>query len=154
MKKVAKAACPLVYTSKEEGGLGILNLQTQNEALVLKHLHKIFNKCDLPWVKLIWDKRYRDGKLPSPSLLKGSFWWKDALKLLKKCKGLASVTIFNGQTCLLWDDLWNGKVRKLISPELHSFAKNKAISLAKALHNENLLELFHLPLSVEAHSQF
>jgi hypothetical protein len=33
-----------------QGGIGILNIQTQNEALILKHLHKFFNSFDLPWV--------------------------------------------------------------------------------------------------------
>jgi hypothetical protein len=47
-RKVAKAAWPLVYIPKEEGGLGVLNLQTHNEALLLKHLYKFFNKCNLP----------------------------------------------------------------------------------------------------------
>jgi hypothetical protein len=49
-KKVAKAAWPVVCTPKEEGGLGALNLQTHNEALILKHLHKFFNRINLPWV--------------------------------------------------------------------------------------------------------
>jgi hypothetical protein len=154
-KKVEKAAWPLVCTSKDEGGLGIINLQTQNEALLLKHLHKFFNKCDLPWVELIWDKHYTNGKLLDIRMPKGSFWWRDVLKLLHKFKGMASVTIFSGQSCLHWDDLWNGGVRKLLSPELHSFAKkNKSICLSKTISTENLLDLFHLPLSVEAHSQF
>jgi hypothetical protein len=48
MKKVAKAAWPLVCIPKEGGGLGVLNIQTHNEALLLKHLHKFFNKCSLP----------------------------------------------------------------------------------------------------------
>lgn len=51
-KKVAKAAWSIVCTSKNEGGLGVLNLQTHNEALMLKHLHKFFNKHDIPWVKV------------------------------------------------------------------------------------------------------
>jgi len=151
---VAKAAWPIVCTSKEEGGLGVLNLQTHNEALILKHLHKFFNKSDLPWVELIWDKYYRNGRLPNINTPRGSFWWRDALKLLDKYNGLASVIISSGQTCLLWDDLWNGQVRKMLFPELHSFARNKSLSLSQAHNSNSLLELFNLPLSVEAHLQF
>lgn len=36
--------------SKEEGGLGIINLRTQNITLLLMFLHKFYNKADLPWV--------------------------------------------------------------------------------------------------------
>ena len=43
-----KAAWTLVCLPKKEGGLGVLNLRTQNEALLLKHLHKFFNRVDVP----------------------------------------------------------------------------------------------------------
>lgn len=86
-ERIAKAAWPLVCIPKEEGGLGILNLQTHNEALLLKHLSKFFSRENLPWVELIWDKHYRNGKLPSSKKPKGSFWWRDILKLLDKFKG-------------------------------------------------------------------
>jgi len=100
-KKIAKAAWTMVCVSKGEGGLGVLSLQTQNEALLLKHLHKFFNRIDLPWVKLIWDKHYRNDKLPNPTIPKGSFWWRDILKLLDKYKGLASALVSDGKSCLL-----------------------------------------------------
>lgn len=38
---------------KKKGGLGIINLRTQNMALQLKYLDKFFNKKDIPWVHLI-----------------------------------------------------------------------------------------------------
>jgi hypothetical protein len=43
----------MVYLVNEEGDLGVLNLATQNEALLLKNLHKFYNKIDIPWVQLI-----------------------------------------------------------------------------------------------------
>lgn len=53
-----------------------------------------------------------------------------------------------------WDDLWNGQVRKLAFPELYSYAKNKKISLSIAWSSDILVNLFNLPVSVEAHLQF
>lgn len=38
--------------SKEERGLGIINLRTQNTTLLLNFLQKFYNKADLPWVQL------------------------------------------------------------------------------------------------------
>lgn len=42
-----KAAWHMVCLPKE-GGLGVINLKTQNEALLLKNLHKFFNRADTP----------------------------------------------------------------------------------------------------------
>jgi hypothetical protein len=61
----AKAAWTLVTKHKTEGGLGVLDLQTQNEALLLKNLYKFFNRCDIPWVQLVWEKYYSNGRLPN-----------------------------------------------------------------------------------------
>jgi hypothetical protein len=39
----------MVCNSKENGGLGVLNLQTHNESLLLKNLHKFYNQVNIPW---------------------------------------------------------------------------------------------------------
>ena len=125
----------MVCLPKEEGGLGVLNLKTQNEAMLLKNLHKFFNKVDTPWVQLIWDKHYGNGRLPS-QIKKGSFWWRDNLKLLDAFKEMAMVNIQNGSTCLFWFDLWGGQVQNQTYLELFSFAKTrkerKAVVSAKS----------------------
>ena len=85
----AKAVWPLVTRSKDEGGLGVLDLKSQNEALLLKNL--------------VWEKYYKNGRLPN-HIKRGSFWWRDILKLLDKFKDIASVSVADGSTCLLWED--------------------------------------------------
>jgi hypothetical protein len=50
----------MVCRPKDKGGVGILNLKVQNEALLLKYLHKFYNKVNTPWVKLIWNTYYRE----------------------------------------------------------------------------------------------
>ena len=148
----AKAAWTMVAKPKMEGGLGVLDLRTQNEALLIKNLSKFFNKADIPWVKLVWEKYYPNGKLPGNSK-KGSFWWRDILKLLDKFKGLASVIPSDGSSCLFWEDCWNGQPWRLRFPHLHSFAKKPAISLKEVLNSGSPQDLFDLPLSEEAFSQ-
>ena len=97
-KKPPKAAWDLVCDSKENGGLGVIKLQTQNETLLLKHFHKFFNRLDIPWVNLIWHQHYGNGFKHIQSR-KCSFWWRDILKLLDKYKGIASAKIIDGSTC-------------------------------------------------------
>jgi hypothetical protein len=42
-----------VTTPKDKGGLGLKNMSTMNDALLTKHLHKLYNKEDVPWVQLV-----------------------------------------------------------------------------------------------------
>lgn len=149
----AKAAWTLVTTPKPEGGLWVLDLKTQNEALLIKNLHKFFNKVDVPWVKLVWEKYYNNGKLPN-HIKKGSFWWKDVLKLLDKFKGMDMISVQNGALCLLWDDLWFGQVPKHVFPELYSFAKKQNMTLEAAKSSSSLIQSFSLPLSTKAYQQY
>ena len=52
-----------VCRPKNKGGMGVLNLKLQNKGLLLKYLHKFYNKVDTPWVSLIWRTYYVD-KVP------------------------------------------------------------------------------------------
>ena len=141
----------MVCLPKSEG-LGVLNLTTQNEALLLKNLHKFFNRLDIPLVHLIWEKHYHSDKLPSV-IQKGSFWWRDNLKLLDKFKGQATVSMADGRRCLLWWDIWGGQICAQTYPKLLSFTKLKSRSVQRALTCTSVERLFHPPLSSEAYSQ-
>ena len=103
-KKPSLVAWDMVTRPKEQGGLGVLKLRTQNEALMLKNLHKFFNRADLPWVRLIWDSYYQNGKSPGQQK-RGSFWWKDIVKLINQYKGIAMPIVNDGKTVSLWDHL-------------------------------------------------
>lgn len=63
-KKPPQAAWTLACRPKREGGLGVINLRAHNEALLLKNLHKVYNRMDLPWVQLLWNQYYNNGQLP------------------------------------------------------------------------------------------
>ena len=93
-----KAAWEMVCNSKEEGGLGIINLELQNQALLMKNLDKFFNRKDIPWVNLVWEKHYKNGRLQG-TVKKGSFWWRDVLKLLIPFKEMANIQVNSGDSC-------------------------------------------------------
>jgi hypothetical protein len=50
--------------TKEEGGLGIINMKNQNIAFLMKFLDKFYNHADIPWVKLTWMKLYSNDNTP------------------------------------------------------------------------------------------
>ena len=47
------ASWDMICRPKEQGGLGVLNLRVQNQALLLKNLYKFYNHMDIPWVNLL-----------------------------------------------------------------------------------------------------
>lgn len=116
---------------EREGGLGVLDISVQNESLLLKHLHKFYNRAPIPWVQLVWDKYYARNRLSAQNIaFRGSFWWRNILKLINKFKGLAVLSLQDGQSCFLWHDLWGTDICSQRFPELFSFAKNTMITVS------------------------
>lgn len=66
------ATWELVQKPKNKGGLGIINLSLQNEALLMKQLDKFYGKENIQWIKLIWQKYYIE-EVPHLAREKGSF---------------------------------------------------------------------------------
>ena len=138
---------------KKKGGLGIINIRSQNSALLLKHLDKFYNKKEISWVKLIWYAHYSNGEIPHATIDKGSFWWRDILKLCDLFRGIANCKLGDGSTVLFWSDLWNDSVLQIKFPRLFSFAKNRKVSVSEFLLN-NIESQFHLPLSEQAYQEY
>jgi hypothetical protein len=62
-----------VQRPKDQGGHGIIDLAVHSKALLLKHLHKIFNKVDVPWVDLTWKVYYSSSLAPQARGPRGPF---------------------------------------------------------------------------------
>lgn len=92
---------------KEKGGPGIKSIKLQNEALLLKHLDKFYNKKDVPWVDLIWNQYYSEGQVTHETTMKSSFWWKDIMSYSDHFRGIATCTAGDGKIVMLWHDMWN-----------------------------------------------
>jgi hypothetical protein len=110
-----KAAWELVCRTKIEGGLGIINLELQNQALLMKNLDEFYNRKEIPWVNLVWERHYKNDKLPG-AVKKGSFWWRDVLKLLPQFKQMASIKMNSGITCHFWKDSWESQPLEIQFP--------------------------------------
>ena len=80
VKNNSLAAWDLVCRPKHKGGLGVIDIKTQNMALRLKHLYKFYNRLDVPWVTLIWDTYYVN-MVPHAADPIRSFWWRDIMQL-------------------------------------------------------------------------
>jgi hypothetical protein len=46
-----------------KGGLGVINLETHNNSLLFKLLNKFYTKIYIPWVHLVWNNYYANGRI-------------------------------------------------------------------------------------------
>ncbi|XP_073351675.1 uncharacterized protein [Aegilops tauschii subsp. strangulata] len=140
-----------------KGGLGILNLGLQNDALLLKYLNKFYNKADVPWVRLVWDSYYFQ-RIPHDTILCGSFWWRDICKLMDKYRAVTSFTVGKGDSVLFWSDHWEIDQSCIPLqerfPRLFSFFLQKNLSVMEVIQAGNLQQMFSLPLSELAFREF
>lgn len=141
-----------VCKPKSHGGLGVLDLHTHNKSLLMKFLHKFLNKSDIPWVNIIWESYYRNS-LPGERMV-GSFWWKAILKLLPTFRQLHVCKAGPGNTIRVWADRWQDIPLQMQYPELFSFAINREATLSDVQQLDDLSQLFHRPLSLEAYDQY
>jgi len=155
--KQSLAAREMICKPKMKGGLGIVNFQIKNEALLIKHLHKFYNREDAPWVKLVWEAYYED-QVPRASNLVGSFWWRDIAKLMEKYRQLTKPFVKSGDTVLFWSDEWElgGATVPLRSrfSRLFSFAIDDKIYVKEVCQTQDRSSLFYLSLSSQAYEEY
>ena len=92
--------------------------------------------------------------MPHVTTDKGSFWWRDVLKLCDMFHGIDKCKVGDGSTILFWHDLWNDYIMQTKYPRLYTFAKNTNISVAQFLTSNTLEIQFHLPLSEQAYHEY
>jgi hypothetical protein len=81
----------MVCKPKDKGGLGVINLEIQNDALLLKHLFKIFNHDETPWAQMTWQAYYQNISPQSAGKV-GSFWLRDVCGLITNFRTIMSCT--------------------------------------------------------------
>lgn len=152
-RSLSLAAWDKVCKPKHMGGLGIINLEFQNCALLMKHLDKFYNKRGLPWVRLLWNAYYKNNPHPRHAMQeKGSFWWRDVFRLIPIFRGLSAIQINTGDSTLVWKDPWTDIIPQFAFPTIFSFAANEDVSIQKFMQND-LDQNFFLPLSAQALQQ-
>ena len=124
-----------------------------NDTLLLKQLDKFYRKENIQWVSLIWQRYYAD-VVTHLDKEKGSFWWKDILRLHTQFRGVAICSPNKGDTISFWEDIINGSIHSNIFPRLLEFAKGPCVSLWKLRQADNLLNCFRIPMTREAYNEF
>jgi hypothetical protein len=105
-------------------------------------------------VNLIWNAYYPNGELPQPSKGRGSFWWKDLLKLMDTFRGIAQCMVGDGTTIMFWSDMRNGHLLQQKFSMLYSYAWKKTSRWLNSCKINQIEHQFHIPLSVQAFQEY
>ena len=103
----AKVSWDNICKPKDQGGLGIKNLQIWNEVLIMKHLWNVAAKKDTLWVKWISVEKLKGRSIWEGSIdKKNSIGWNNILKLREKIRIHVGYKIGNGKSISAWHDRW------------------------------------------------
>lgn len=92
-----------VQARKEDGGLGIKDLELQNCCLLMKFINKLFSGESVTWKNwLLQDASSFD----TPSSGTHSYLWKIITDELNTYRSITSVTVYNGASTSFWFDHW------------------------------------------------
>jgi hypothetical protein len=104
-------------------------------------------------VSQAWEAYYQS-ILPPLRARDISFWWRDCLKSVDTYKDMASCTLQNGRSILFWTDKWGQEILAQKWQFLFTYVKNVSHSVWDVFNTPNTVELFHLPLSVQAMEEY
>jgi hypothetical protein len=155
--KQSLAAWDMLTKPKDKGGVGLVNFKKKNEALLMKHLDKFYNKANVPWVNLLWSTYYEDF-VPHADKLCGSFWWRDIFKLVDDFRAISHIKPGRGDSIIFWSDKWmfDGSSEPLSGrfPRLFSYVLYPQMSASLFYNTADRRSLFYLPLSEQAYEEY
>ena len=111
-KKATLISWCQICKPKEYGGLGIKNLEWQNEALGAKQVWRLYHESDRKWAKILYNKYLNP--LDKSSLFriknppKGSAGWNFMAKSRNLITKYLTWDLGKGEEALFWEDSWNG----------------------------------------------
>jgi hypothetical protein len=138
-RKYRLARWEIMCQPKDQGGLGIQNLNIQNKCLLSKWLFKLLNE-DGMWQELLRNKYIKEKTMGSyvkkPT---DSHFWKSLLNIRDSFLELSHFKINNGKQTRFWEDTWLGdKPLKFRFPGLFNIVRRKQDTVAKVLSSSVL----------------
>ena len=117
-----------VCTPKQSGGLGIKNMELQNNALLIKRLNHL-HSTPSSWANWIWQE-FEDSSIFTDKRLGPH--WDSLMPLMPELQKLSSVQIGNGKRSSFWLDMWSdeGILAEKFQP-LFSHALDQSATVAQ-----------------------
>jgi hypothetical protein len=133
-KKYRLTKWSIMCQPKDQGGLGIQNLEIQNVCLLSKWLFKLINE-DGPWQTILWNKYLSNQTIGKVERKPGdSHFWTRLMKVKDNFLRFGSFQLNNGSQIRFWEDKWIGHhAFKDQYPSLYNIARGKSDTVEKVL---------------------
>ena len=124
----------LICQPKQQGGLGVQNLDIQNKCLMSKWLFKLCNEDGL-WQQLLRNKYIRDKTLGNCSKKPtDSHFWKGLMNVKTEFMRYGRFNLMDGMQIRFWEDTWLGNQPLSVRfPALFNIVRRKHDSVATVL---------------------
>lgn len=133
-KKYRLARWNILCQPKDQGGLGIKNLDLQNKCLLSKWLFKLVNEDGI-WQSMLRNKYLKRHTLSKVSFRPGdSHFWSGIMKVKDLFFNLGSFVLGNGEQIRFWEDVWLGDQPLMRQyPSLYHIVRQKSDTVASIL---------------------
>jgi hypothetical protein len=124
----------VVCTPKDQGGLGVLNLEIHNKCLLSKWLFKLING-DVVWQQLLKNKYLRNKNLTQVQYMPGDTqFWAGLMKVKKEFLSLGKFDLGNESQVRFWEDSWiRSRPLKSFFPTVYNIVRRKNASVRSVM---------------------
>ena len=122
----------IVCRAKDQGGLGIENLEVKNRCLLSKWLWKLSFKTEAMWAQILRSKYLQTKSLSQVTVRPtDSPFWKGLMKVKQSLFNRTKFIIGNGASTRFWEDTWLEEEPLAIQyPSLYRIVQRREVFVA------------------------
>ena len=140
-RKYRLAKWDIICRPKDQGGLGIENLEVKNRCLLSKWLYKLSVETDATWAQILRNK-YLQSKTLSQLTVRptDSPFWKGPMRVKSVLFNMTKFIVENGTTTRFWKDTWLGETHLGIQyPSLYNIVQRRDAYIATVSYSQIVL---------------
>src|SRR3989337_3230430 len=131
-KKYRLARWDIICRPKDQGGLGIENLEIKNKCLMSKWLYRLETEPEGMWAQILRNKYLQTKTLSQVTVRPtDSPFWKGLMKVKQSMFNRTKFLIGDGTSTRFWEDTWLGEIPLSIQyPSLYRIAQRRDVVVA------------------------
>jgi hypothetical protein len=139
-RKYRLARWDVICRPKDQGGLGIENLEVKNRCLLSKWLSKLSVETQATWAQILRNKYLHSKTLAEVTVRPtDSSFWKGLMRVKLAFFNRTKFFVGNGNSTRFWEDTWLGETPLAIQyPSLYNIVQRRDAYVATVLQSNPL----------------